>query len=682
MRVRIILLRVFVFLAGAGLIAALAIFLTGGLPPRTAAVAPTSGGTTPTVSVPPVFVPPENITSLSVPPVPDGGAPISAANVAGIAELGRFGRGSPAAADYSPEGSRLAVATSRGVEILATSDWRTAAFFPLASPVLAVRYSPDGKQLALGQQDGSVLILDPRDGTVKERLLSHARPVHGLAFSNWMQTDESPTYLASGAEDGSVVVWDLGSGTMQYRFENPLLGYWGYGIRSLAFSPDNSILVSGGDQGYLSRWDLSTGKELERLQTQFGLLFHIGFSPDGKILASACGDGTVQLWDYAAEKPLALLKGHAYGAWSAAWSHDGRRLITGAGDGTVKMWDPADGSLIREQSAGFTKIDLLDVAPDDSRIAAVSAGERMLVIDGSSLGAVRAFPEFHGGMRSVAFLPAGKLAAVTGENGLTYLWNLPGGLAVPLGGARPASKADLTAVFSPDGGTLAIVDGLPGLLRLYDTAAFVLRFETRVPGARAVAFSADGKYLAAGGIGRLTVVETGTGNTRELELSARVTGLVFVDLPGGEGRYLAGALEDGSVLIWDLDDPPSPQVLSGSGNPAVWSLAANGAILAAGDDRGDIRIWDLASGTLQRMISGYTGSVFTIALSPDGSLLAAAGVEGSIRLWNPADGGLLRVIPAHNGWVNGLAFSPAGDWLLSAGSDGTAIVWGIPGPSG
>lgn len=143
------------------------------------------------------------------------------------------------------------------------------------------------------------------------------------------------------------------------KFLNPLLGYWGYGVRSLAFDPGNKVLVTGGDQGYVSRWDLATGEELPRWQTQHGLLFNIAFSPDGTLLASACGDGTVQIWNSSTGEPLELLQGHTYGAWSVVWSNDGSELVTGAGDGTIKVWNPGSGTLEREKAVTFTKINSL-----------------------------------------------------------------------------------------------------------------------------------------------------------------------------------------------------------------------------------------------------------------------------------------------------------------------------------
>jgi WD40 repeat protein len=622
-------------------------------------------------------LPAESIV-LKTNPVPPGKEILSRGNLGALKELGHFGRGWPAAADYSPDGSRLAIGTSLGVEILATADWSSAAANPNDSPVLAVRYSPDGKLLAIGLQDGMVLVLDAATGKTMHRLLWHLRPVHGLAFSGWTRAGQASAFLASGAEDGSVAVWDLKSGLARHRFTNPLLGYWGYGIRSLAFSPDDSVLVTGGDQGYLSRWDLATGKELPRLQTQFGLLFSIAFSPDGSRLASACGDGTVQLWDYESGKPLALLRGHAYGAWSVAWTSKGDRLATSAGDGMVKIWDPESGTLLREKAATFTKIDSLQYSPDDSRLAAVSAGERAVILDAQSLAETRTFPDMIGGIRSAAFFPGGEWSALSAENGMTYLWNFSKGEVIPIGNPRPASKADFSAEFSPRGGILATADGLPGIVRLIDLETLASRTEFRVMGVRALAFSPDGKTLAAGGNGVLLIADMESGENRTIDVPSRITSLAFVQ-PAEEGTLLlAGGLEDGSILIWDPDNPDAPGELSASGNPAIWSLAVTGSLLAAGDDRGDIRIWDMTHEILLRTLSGYMSSVFALTISPDGTLLAAGGIQGTIRFWSMQNGTLIRVIPAHNGWVNGLIFSPDGRWLLSGGSDGVGRIWGIP----
>jgi WD40 repeat protein len=675
---RILNFRTAIILTGAAVIVALGVVFASSGNPTAPAASPTAESSPSFIVTPLQPALAENQESFVTQPVPAGKEALSEFNLKEMTELGRFGRGWPAAAAYTPDGSRLAVGSALGVEIVSTEDWEVRIAIPSDSPVLAALFSPDGKWLAAGRQDGEVIVYAADTGEVRQRLISHSRPVHGLAFSGWQDGGKPSAYLASGAEDGSVVVWDLDSGMARYKFLNPLLGYWGYGIRSLAFSPDDTILVTGGDQGYLSRWDLATGEELPRLQTQYGLLFGIAFSPDGRKLASACGDGTVQIWDFAAGEPLALLQGHAYGAWSVAWSGDGRRLATAAGDGTVKIWDAQTATLLREKAVTFTKIDSVQYSPDDSRLAAVSIGERALILDAQSLAETQSFSDHVSGLRSAAFFPTGEWAALGGENGLAYLWDLVRGNVIPLGTVRPASKADLSVEFSPKGGTLAVADGLPGILRLYDLTTLAPRSDIRIPGVRAIAYSPDGELLAAGGSGELTLAQVATGESRVLPVASRITSLAFVADAGGAAVFLAGGMEDGSVRLWNVEHPEETVDLAAGGNPPVWSLAASGSLLAAGDDRGDIRIWDVSSGRIVRTFSGYMSSVFGLAISPDGGILCAGGIQGAIRFWSLRSGTLIRVVSVHNGWVNGLVFSPDGGWLLSVGSDGAGKIWGIP----
>ena len=169
---------------------------------------------------------------------------------------------------------------------------------------------------------------------------------------------------------------------------------------------------------------------------------------------------------------------------------------------------------------------------------------------------------------------------LSGENGILYLWNLSRGEAILLGEVRPASKAEVSAAFSPRGGILAAADSLPGILRLYDLSSLSPRSEIRVPSVRAVAFSPDGKYLAAGGSGELMLRNMETGETWTIPVSSRMTSLVFLWAAENDEVLLAGGMEDGSILLWNPDTLDEPVELSARGNPSIWSMSASGALLA------------------------------------------------------------------------------------------------------
>jgi WD40 repeat protein len=121
--------------------------------------------------------------------------------------------------------------------------------------------------------------------------------------------------------------------------------------------------------------------------------------------------------------------------------------------------------------------------------------------------------------------------------------------------------------------------------------------------------------------------------------------------------------------------------------------------LAAGDDRGTVRLWDVAAGrshegklllvggeggrlSLHRLsppaprkdLAGHGADILAIAFSGDGYRVATAASDGSILLWNTDDWEPIR-LEGHVGAVRDLAFSKDGGRLASAGSDGTTRVW-------
>ena len=140
------------------------------------------------------------------------------------------------------------------------------------------------------------------------------------------------TVLALGGTFG-IYLWDVRTGQLLRTLEGPRAP-----VRSVAFSPDRTLLASASLDGTVRLWRVANGALLHILKGHSASVRSVAFSPDGMLLASGSQDGTVRLWRVPGGTLLQTLKGHTASVWSVAFSPDGALLASASFDGTVRLW--------------------------------------------------------------------------------------------------------------------------------------------------------------------------------------------------------------------------------------------------------------------------------------------------------------------------------------------------------
>lgn len=387
-----------------------------------------------------------------------------------------------------------------------------------------------------------------------------------------------------------------------------------------------------------------------------------------------CHSGAVKMSDLDLETAEGIARGGKGGPVVVPWKADDSRLFLSV-TGKLKPAMPMDG---RTLAAG--EIDAIrkwiesgakgPTAEDTAAMRAQAAAARNPRIE--PRGAVKAQ------ILALAWRPDGKRLALGGYKEVR-LAESDGKVSGTLAGHVSAVRA---VAFSADGKWLAAAGGLPsqrGEVKIWDVGqGSVARTITGHDDAiYAVAFSPDGKLLATSSYDKLIKLwDTGTG--REVRTLKDHIDAVYALAFTPDGRRLVSGAADRTVKVWDVATGERLYTMS-EPTDGINSVAVSrdGKLVAAGGLDKTIRVWSLGEkgATLLRSEIAHEDAILRLAFSPDAKMLVSASADRSIKVFRTGD---LVEIKSHGGqpdWVFGLEFSPDGRMFAVGRFDGSLTIY-------
>lgn len=606
-------------------------------------------------------------------------------------------------------------------------------------------YSPDGTKLAVASGIG-IWIYDAHTGEELNLFTGGNTPIRRVTFSPDGKT------LASDIDNNILCLWDVNTGKQLHRF------YGQYYAAEIAFNPDGKTIAGGDSTGNVHVWNIESRKRLYRASIGGSWTTSIAYSPDGKLLAASDSNGKwIHLFDAYTGRGSSLppwLIGHTEGISSLAFSPDGKTLASGSYDDTIILWDVdtilawSDGTEIQWDIIRRHADNIYDIAysPDGRYLATASKDKTVQLWNTSNLSRQHTFTNDTYYTLDIAFSPDSQTITSRNSDGTIRMRSDRGGVDNRIGWEERVITGHLdTAIgdidISPDGNTL-VTEGVDNALNLWDVNTGTQQHALigHTSHVRTVAYSPiDNSLIASGsydGTLRLWDVDTGTERTTLITVDGDVESVAF----SPDGNTVACAitygefnsqsyLRNSNILVFDVatgatlqtitahiappsidekqDSHPTRHVYPVSnikfthdGNTLVsssydstirfWNVqtgnhlrllkkelgqiriqdlafSSDGKVLAGGTDHKDeiLEIWDVTNLTPKHILTMNVDDVKVIVLNPNGTSFVGLNEDGNIYLWDTPTGRLLSTYNGHKGYVYEVAFLPDGSTIAT-----------------
>ena len=531
------------------------------------------------------------------------------------------------------------VAWSPNGKLLVKGRWGGAEFYDVKSGKLVNTIKAQAKRVGFGSDRNRFFVagkneiaawsLEPQKRIWKENY--EGKVFQSLAVSGDNQQ------VAAGDDDGQIFLLNAKTGELQHRLRDYR------DVRWLEYSHDSSMLAipSGSVHHRLALVDSATGQLIREIKTGNHRVTDAKFSADDLQLLTGGEDATVKIWDTQTGTLIRSFSEHRTKVNQVCWNLDGTEVVSGDGWGNVRITpvEPEDRSIVFEGDS------ILTVARRQSDGQLASGGRRSVVIRNANGNPLRSLPETKGRyVLDIAYSPDSKLLAVGMSDGRIALWDPDAGERLRL--LEKHDSRVWSVVFSADSKKV-ISGGQDDKVKVWsvESGKLLHTLNGHKSNVYAVADDPRGKFfVSAGWYRNLFFWDRDSGKrVRKAQFknrkprwseSQRFTSMKY----SPDGKCIAAGTQVGELFFFDgTTGVETGQARGHADRVRAIAFSPDGTRLATGSSDHTVRIWDTENHEELYVFKGHTSYVEAVCFNADGSKLFSGSRDGTFRVWDATE---------------------------------------------
>ena len=579
---------------------------------------------------------------------------------------------------FSPDGNLLATGSFREIKLWERVATAPTAKFEPGAPILSTTTSAEDALAALTLNNNTVRLFNLQNGQPGATLTGHTAAIKATAFS------PDGKVIATGSDDGTLRTWNSENGQLIAQMPVPSP------VTSLVMNKDGTQLIAGHADNAIRIWALpvapaADAKEpppapmpVKELKGHGGPVTSLVLLAASNEVASGSTDGTVRIWNLEnGSAPFNQNLGSP--VTGIAVSADGQ-TIAGSGEGNLARVWPRNGQMKCEVKGDPNLDNQVLFLTDESTVAK----SKVTLNDTAAKEAEKDITGREDSLKKAnEAKPKAEMAVVEQQKKVTE--------------AEPKAKAatDALAAKADDAGLKKAKEDADAALKKENDALQQTK-DGVVSADRAIVLSQqslDNSKKRFEELKASLVVRQAEATKAEETLNAAKTVAQMSPKPqrsvalSPDGQVLVTSGDDNAIRLWHAPTGMPLQTLTGHKAPAsTLRFLGSGALMSSGADQTAL-VWDLkpqwklvatlgskADNSLDLSASPHVDRVLCLAFSPDGTKLASGGGDpsrsGELILWNVAGRAVERVIAdAHSDTVYDVEFSRDGKLLVSGAAD-------------